>query len=117
MIRVSVNGRTKIVFPGTKTGITHPPHPQTTPTVCQMRRVPAARRSGALTLRPGSSTTTLTAAPAHSQGFHPSADSHQPDGRVHLGGLAVPRLSHAVHDQAEPEVELVGKRVGKQVGG
>ena len=36
-------------------------------------------------LRPGSSTTTLNDATAHSEASHPSADCHQPDGRVHLG--------------------------------
>ena len=35
-------------------------------------------------LRPGSSTTTLNAATAHSEDSHPSAGCYQPDGRVHL---------------------------------
>ena len=50
---------------------------------------PTARSSPATTtapppLRPGSSTTTLNAATAHSEDDHPSADCYQPDGRVHL---------------------------------
>ena len=36
-------------------------------------------------LRPGSSTTTLNDATAHSAASHRSADCYQPDGRVHLG--------------------------------
>ena len=36
-------------------------------------------------LPPGSSTTTLDAATAHSVDAHPSAAWHQPEGRVHLG--------------------------------
>ena len=41
-------------------------------------------------LRPGSSTTTLNAATAHSAASHRSADCHQPDGRVHLAGSLSP---------------------------
>ena len=37
-------------------------------------------------LAPGSSTTTLNAATAHSAASRPSADCYQPDGWVHLGG-------------------------------
>ncbi|QYN19180.1 DDE-type integrase/transposase/recombinase [Amycolatopsis sp. DSM 110486] len=36
-------------------------------------------------LHPGSSTTTLNAATAHSADTHPPADCHQPDGQIHLG--------------------------------
>ena len=36
-------------------------------------------------LHPGSSTTTLNAATAHSKDGHQSAAYNQPDGRVHLG--------------------------------
>ncbi|WP_435406427.1 integrase core domain-containing protein [Mycolicibacterium tokaiense] len=34
-------------------------------------------------MHPGSSSTTLNAATAHSTGYHRSADCDQPDGRVH----------------------------------
>ena len=45
-------------------------------------------------LHPGSSTTTLNAATAHSEDSHPSAACYQPDGRVHLvRSASIRRLS------------------------
>ena len=52
-------------------------------------------------MHPGSSTTTLNAATAHSEGTHRSADCYQPDGRVHLvttaeianGAVTTPKLA------------------------
>ena len=46
-------------------------------------------------LRPGLSTTTLDVATPHSEAFHRSADCHQPDGWVQLGGRPVRRGASA----------------------
>ncbi len=50
------------------------------------RQVFTSNDERAAPLRPGSSTTTLDDATAHSADSHRSADCDQPDGRVHLGG-------------------------------
>ncbi len=48
------------------------------------RQVFTSNPERAAALAPGSSTTTLNAATAHSEANHRSADCYQPDGRVHL---------------------------------
>src|SRR4051812_18690836 len=78
---------------------------------------PTARSSPATTsapppLPPGSSTTTLDAATQHLADSHPSADWHQPDGRVHLGRQRNPAELGADGEQALLHRLVVHGRVG-----
>ena len=64
-------------------------------------------------LHPGSSTTTLDDATAHSEASRRSADCHQPDGRVHLGGFLVaePLVVSGIVEDRERGVPDVGDLV------